>query len=211
MKKTKRITKKAGRYLRDFSIVVAGIAVTLYVNSWVTNQSEKRDTVCYLNALKLEMEENTEIINNMITMFEDAECYVHYISSHDRKSLNRDSLKNYKEIYYQLYSYTPMTSAFEMFKSSGSMRFIDNKETLQSIWHVYSDIENLKKNIDYYYQQKEKEREKDLQYWRETGKPVDVPMYNFYWMEMEGGMKATCQIRLRAIENVLSKLNEIIP
>ncbi|MDR0506440.1 MAG: hypothetical protein LBH32_06450 [Dysgonamonadaceae bacterium] len=57
--KLKIPAKKIGNYLRDFSIVVAGIAVTLWVQSWLTTRSEKKDMALYMNALKLEMEYNT--------------------------------------------------------------------------------------------------------------------------------------------------------
>jgi hypothetical protein len=45
--KTKISMKAILRYIRDFSIVVGGVAVTLYVTDRATYRSEKRDIKLY--------------------------------------------------------------------------------------------------------------------------------------------------------------------
>ncbi|GHV56648.1 hypothetical protein FACS1894182_03630 [Bacteroidia bacterium] len=208
--KTKRLMQKSGRYLRDFSIVVAGIAVTLYVNSWLADRNEKKDTVRYLTALKLELEQDTIAICNIIKTFEKSSGYERYILSHDKQSLNRDSIESYRSIQYHVLSYTPQTSAFEMFKISGNMRFINNKETMQSIWNAYSCMEDLKNFLDSFYQCKDREIDKDVQFELEKGKPVDIPMYGFFWRGRDTNMLEICRERLQVVKETLSKLDEII-
>jgi hypothetical protein len=42
MSKFKTSTSKIGRYLREISVVVIGVAITLSASYWVTSRSEKK-------------------------------------------------------------------------------------------------------------------------------------------------------------------------
>jgi len=87
-----KFAPKIRNYLRDFSIVVAGIAVTLYVNSRISIWSEKKEMTRYLNVIKLELEENLKVINYHESRFDRSIEYVRYLRSHDEKSFDTDSI-----------------------------------------------------------------------------------------------------------------------
>ena len=184
MTKTKVSIKTIVRYFRDFSIVVAGIAVTLYVNDRITNQGEKRDIKLYLDAIKLELEENIKDIDENLEYLQKSVRYANYLKSNDKKSLNKDTIVSYADSYYTFTTTFFKTNAFEMFKSSGAMRLMDNKELLLSIWTAYTELSNLKLILDQMYQMKLTEIDKDHQLPVEKRLPDFIPMYRFYMAPM---------------------------
>jgi hypothetical protein len=96
----------------------------------------------------MELEENNKEIEAAIQNFQHSVEYAKYLQSHDKKSLDPDTIIYYKTDYYSSHFYTFKTNAFEMFKSSGIMRLMDNKELLLSIWDVYTKINELKVVLD---------------------------------------------------------------
>jgi len=149
MKKTKKQLKKITKYIRETSIVVIGVAITLSVSYWVTNRNEKRDTSLFLTAIKLELEENVRVLD--ITnqgVIQHAFKYSNYLMTHDKKSLNADSIKSYMSIIGNMTSIMFKTNAFDMFKSSGNMRLVDNRELLLSIWDTYSFLSVVQRIFD---------------------------------------------------------------
>ena len=128
MNKTKISFGKIGKYIREISVVVIGVAITLSASYWITNRKEKRDTTLYLNTIKLELKENLKILDEFHQKFIlPSVNYSDYLRSYDKKSLNVDSLKYYTYVRGIVFNVSPITiktSAFEMFKTSGSMRLV---------------------------------------------------------------------------------------
>jgi len=167
------------KYLRDFSIVVAGIAVTLSVDNYISLRAEKKEMMLYLNTIKLELEENLNIILLYDALIDQEIGYAGYLLSLPKDSLDADSIQRYAGIYHNI-TYPPFKSgAYEMFKSSGTMRLVADKEMLQAIWTIYSSLESLTFFNDLYYKDKKEylTRERLLE---ETAKPNTIPMYTFY-------------------------------
>jgi hypothetical protein len=159
---------------------VAGIAVTLWVQSVITSRSEEKDTALYLNTLKLEFEENCNIIDStLIPAMEKTTDYIRYISTHDKRTSHPDTIQSYIYVYRNVISVTYQYDAFEMFKISGNMRFVKDKKLLRSIWSIYANLKMQENWIDNYYREKMEEITKDSQMEAE-GKPAGIPMYNFY-------------------------------
>jgi len=119
-----------GKYLREISVVVIGVAITLSVSYWISQRGEKRDLKLYLNAIKLELEENIETLERAIEDLKPSVRYSNYLRSVDAKSINSDSIDSYGDDITSNYMYSFQTNAFEMFKNSGHMRLIDDKELL---------------------------------------------------------------------------------
>jgi hypothetical protein len=207
--KTKISVKTIVRYIRDFSIVVAGIAVTLYVNDKVTNKGEKRDLKLYLNAIMLEMEENIKIINEEIDYWQASAKYTDYLRSTPKKSLDRDSLLTYRETWFWTKSSTFKANAFEMFKNSGIMRLVDNKELLMSLWDAYTDLTQLKQVLDWVFQNKWDEMKQELST-NDAGviNLSSAPMYNFFSVGTPTTMLQACESTLKKIEDVVAMLNK---
>jgi len=191
------------RYIRDLSIVVAGIAVTLYTSDRVTGKSEKRDLSRYMNAVKLEMEENITTLEYAIERLQPSIKYAQYLNTHDRKSFDKDTLEYYaNSCCYSFYGATFKTNAFEMFKSSGMMRLIADKELLLLLWDVYDELDGVKDEFDIMFPIKWEDIKREVLLIME-GKKVEVPMYNFYRMGLPYDMLRPCETALEKLKKAV--------
>jgi hypothetical protein len=213
--KVKIPTKNILIYLRDFSIVVAGITVTLLSNNWITTQSEKKDMNLYLSAIKIELEENLESIQELKQHYERSEEYSNYLLAHDKSLLNKDSLDSYIDIHNSSYNVKFSTSAFEMFKTSGYMRFIEDKKFLQLIWNIYDASATCEQNSNAYSEEKNKSVFVDMKEDEAHKKEIEehiyhsIPMYDFFIRNGYGtqyDMIVDCDKISEWINEVLSKL-----
>ena len=201
-KQVKTSMRTIVRYIRDFSIVVAGIAVTLYVNDRVTNQGEKRDVKRYLNAIIFEMEENIKYLDEKADNFQNSVNYANYLRSHKKSKLVSDSINKYSDAIFSIITLSFKTTAFEMFKSSGTMRLIDNKELLLSIWETYSTLEKTKSGYDIVNQVKMDEINKTFLLKEEEKKDV-IPMYKFHYYGYAEQMQVICISASQELKEVL--------
>jgi len=203
--KTKNSIKTFGKYLREISVIIIGVAVTMYVSHRITNWNEKRDMALYLDAIKLELKSNLADAIELSAIMEGEERYSRYLLSSNKKSFNRDSILFYEKLCGNILTHMPSTSAFEMFKVSGNMRFIDDKEVLQSIWDIYLYIEMFRMSTENYYKEKAAEAKKEFLLSKD-GKPSTAPMYDFYIAGYTNNMLETCKNISQRIEETLTKL-----
>jgi hypothetical protein len=208
MSKTKLSLGAIAKYLRELSVVVIGIAITLSVSSRLATRGEKKDMELYLNAVKIELEKNLEGVVWMMKMAEEEVNYSNYLLSHDKNALDPDTIRQYDS--YAIRSNTVISNAFEMFKTSGSMRFIKNKEVLLAIWDAYSNLEKEEIQVDLYHNKdKFEELKKEMQLKKE-GKPVAVPMYDYYTSPIEYSFQLLRRSKLvkAALEETIVKIEE---
>jgi hypothetical protein len=207
--KTKILIESVAKYLREISVVVIGVAITLSASYWLTGRNEKRDMSLYLNAIRLELENNIKYIDAEVDYLEDWENYALYLQSHDKKSLHPDSIRmgnngsglgTVKNIIFQ-------TSAFEMFKVSGAMRLIDDKVLLQSLWDAYLNLEIVRSQINEYYELKKAQGIKENQLERE-GKPVPIPLYDFFITYTNLGALEGCKWLSTELKETVLKLEK---
>ena len=199
--------EKIGKYLREVSVVVIGVAITLSLSYWITNITEKKDVVLYLDAIKLEMEENIKLLDEEADDLEYWENYALYLRSQDKKSIPADSIRGYgvglsttKQVNFQ-------TSAFEMFKTSGAMRLIDDKEILQSIWKAYLNIEEVRFDVNSYYETKKEYLAKEVPLLLE-GNPVSIPLYDFFVIFAKHGALEECREMSGELKKTIVKLEK---
>jgi len=195
-------------YLREVSVVVIGVAITLISSYWLTNRSEQRDIDLYLNAIALELKENINYVDFEISYLEDWVSYGRYLLSRDKKSLHPDSIRT--EDYPGLgaiHNLDFQISAFEMFKVSGTMRLISDKELLHSVWKAYFTIERVKWTVDKYYGLKWehglRENQLDLE-----GKPSSIPFYEFHTIGANFGALESCRELSELLKETVSRLEK---
>jgi hypothetical protein len=139
------LIKKIGKYVKEVSVVVIGIALTLSVNGWITDRNERRNMESFLHAVKIELETNLELLewSNKL-LVQPAVRYANYLESLGGNPPNLDSLRYHiPNVIDNHDSFMFLTSAFEMFKISGYMRLIDDRELLLSIWNTYQMFSEL--------------------------------------------------------------------
>ena len=218
MRKSKIVMTKIGKYLRELSIIVTGIAITVGIGLWTNNRNIKKDHKQYLEAIILELNENAESFETYAKRLQKSVRYSNYLlshgyahdpSTHDLKSLNSDSI-------YWGYAGTdpdgigwgnsePVTlyneDAFEMYKSSGIMRQLGDKELLLTIWRVYHHMRKTQNTIDHFIQYKHELSMKD-------DDDVDVPVKWFYISEVPRLMVQACESSAESIKKTISKLEQ---
>lgn len=184
IKKLKSQTKKVGKFLREIAVIVIGVAITLFANYWINNRNAEKDMALYLNAIKLELEENIKVLEEANSdLIQIAINYSNYLRSHDKKSLNLDSLIFYRnKTTFNASLITVKTNAFDMFKASGNMRLVKDKQLLLSLWSTYTRLDELKQSFEAMQQMKMDEMKK---YFYLNNLPdeellKDPPMYDFY-------------------------------
>ena len=197
------------RYVRDLSIVVAGIAVTLYASDRVSGRSEKRDLKLYLYAIKLEIEENIKTLDEAMEGLQPSIRYSNYLGSHDKESLDRDTIESYQNSIYSFSSYTFKTNAFEMFKSSGIMRLVDDKELLLSLWEVYDELNSVQETFETFFPIKWEDIKQEIALLLDGQKLKTVPMYNFYMMGMPLQMMRPCERALKKSKEMVLVLETV--
>ena len=221
MKKTKKSIQSIINYFRELSIVVIGVAITVGLGFWVTNNNLKKDQKQYLDAIRLELKENSEKFDLYAKWLQKSVKYAEYLKSNDEKSLNSDSLDYYQLSvgftffdnnndgcgYLLTRSFTSSftTNALEMLKYSGVMRQIKDKELLKYIWETYAQIEEVKLYLDTCFEEKKEEANKELLLLQEK-KRSTVPMQRFYTSETPYRMVVWCLDTSSVIKKMLSKL-----
>ena len=205
---------KIGKYFREVSVVVIGVAITVSIGLWVTNNDVKKNQKLYFNAIILELEENAENFDSYAKMLQKSVKYSNYLNSHEKNSLNRDSI--------EFYAWSDLDGigwgnsdpvilyhedAFEMFKSSGDMRQVNDKELLLTIWKVYHLMKNTQSGIDDGLRYK---RELGMNYIQriEDGEKDIVPIKYFYINDVPSRMANQCEYAAKFIKATLSKLEK---
>ena len=143
------------KYLREVSVVVIGVAISVSIGLWVNSVNIKKDQKQYLEAIMIELKENAENFEFYAIMMNKSVRYSNYLQSHHIDSLNQDSIEYYAYTNSEGFGWGNLDlfilyneDAFEMFKSSGSMQQINDKELLLSVWKVYHQMKNTQKSID---------------------------------------------------------------
>lgn len=202
-------TGKTVKYLRELSIVVIGIAITLGINNWLTVRNEKKDMQLYLDAVKFELEAISHDVDRRLAITEKEAGYTRYLVEHDAKALDPDTIKHYSNFCYEISSVSYISNAFDMFKTSGSMRFIKDKDFLMHIWRAYSQLDFLKNHIDTFYNKnKLEETNKEIQLEKE-GKIINIPLYDFYMSPYDhtDNLLRLCKITKEVLQETISIIN----
>ena len=223
MKKLKISAAPVLKFLRELSVIVTGIIITVGLGFWVNSINNKNDLKLNLDTIVIELEENAKTFDRYAKWMQKSVRYSEYIQSNDKNALNQDSLEYYSGSsgFYEsdnidygcgylnvnsLVNYFT-TNAFEMLKSSGTMRQVKDKKLLLSIWEAYTQIEYTKNLISFGFQEKAAEFVRDELSLAE-GKQVTVPMQMFYKYETPFAIVMSCRETSQAIRRALSKLKE---
>ena len=208
MSKSKEPIKKVVNFLREIAIIVIGVAITLSASYFITKSNEKRDMHLYLNAIKMELEENLKVLDENAVKFQQHVKYADYLQSNDKEAINRDSVSHYSNIYYNYLPYTFNSNAFEMFKTSSVMHLLSDKDLLLSIWEVYSELSEVKKILDLYMDIRLEDMKKEKE-WSGTEKRNNIPMYSFYMTDAPYNMQYVCKEGSRSVNEILIMLNSV--
>jgi hypothetical protein len=96
-----------------------------------------------------------------------------------------------------------------MFKYSGTMRLLADKEFLLSIWDVYDGFSLLKDLLEWDFQMKSNDIRKEISIVVENDmKMTGIPMYSYYVFGVPQSAQKTCEDLLNEAKELVSKLEE---
>jgi len=214
MNKSKKTIREIVRYFRELSIIIAGIAITVGIGFWVNNNNSQKDLKQYFEAIILELNENVENFDNYARGLQKSVRYSNYLNSTGTKSLNQDSIDYYafdNEDGLGWGNWKPVIlykkDAFEMFKFSGTMRQLDDKELLLSIWRVYQVMESVQNIIDSDLEYKKDEGLRERQR-IDNGEQIVARLAWFYINDVPKSMAIMCESTAESIRETVSELEK---
>jgi hypothetical protein len=214
MKKSEISIKPIVKFLRELAVVVAGIFITVGLGLWVNNHNIKKDQQQYLDAIILELKENAENFDQYARALQKSVRYSNYLRSHDEKSLSMDSIRYYGACYTDSIGWGESNKiilyhedAFEMFKTSGAMRHVDNKKLLLAIWKVYYAMKSTQNLIHEDIQYKKEMIMMDLQR-MVNGEQVVARARWFYLDNVPYSMVNNCEAMSEWIRETISELEK---
>jgi len=203
----KFLTKEIGKYLRELSVVVVGIAITFTISNWIESRNNKKELEENLETVKLELQENLKIVNDLNRDFyKHVAGFSNYLQNNDWQNLNKDSLKYYSDYALYIPDFIVKTSAFEMLKTSGLMRLIKDKKMIQALWNSYFFLERLKIANDSYRQIEITEMER-MKFFSIKTSTFDLSqLYGFYSNRLANDLSYSFEYASKVIEETLSQL-----
>jgi len=204
---------KPGSYLRELSIVVIGVAITLYAGGLISDIQEKKDLNLQLNAIYGELQDNLIRVNDILKYHEEHESLRSYLRTvlEDPEKYHNDSIIKYNNVLSVIPEFTYKKGAFDMFVNSGAMKLLSDHKQLLDITECYAQLEEFKNSNEIHFNLK-------AQIYSETytidrkilnGKKFDFrdPHWNtrFNFHTLNNGM-ADAALKLKGnLESILSK------
>lgn len=157
----------------------------------------------------MELRTNVEIIENEIDLLDRSVNYSRYLLSKNKESLDQDTVQKYQYTITQQRDPKLKYNAFEMFKSSGNMRLISNKDLQLSIWEVYDQIDEFQDEFRAYYQHKgDKLNQEALSKLDE--KNSSLTMYDFFITGYSISLQKRCKEALKSLKEEVDKLEKTL-
>ena len=207
MNKPQKSKNKIVKYLREVSVVVIGVAITLSASYLITRSNEKRDMRLYLTAIKMELEENIRVFERRSVELQGSVKYSNYLRSNDKDALDADTISHYQNAYHNIPSFSVKTNAFEMFKTSGIMRLQKDKELLLALWDVYLGLTEIKIALDRFLEMKLDEI-KEAFGMSDAELEKHIPVYNFYNTNIPYIMWNSCVQMSKELKKVVLLLDK---
>ncbi len=204
---------RLGNYFRELSIVIIGVAVTLYAGNAITGIKEKKDLERQLEAVYIELEENSKRLDPVIEFYkvhEELRHYLYQVMEHP-ESYSNDSIQKYRRVMSFNANFSYKHAAYDMFINSGAMKLMTDRKQLLEITESYIMLEEFKDSNDGHIQLKEQKFTEVYKMDRKTvfEKEYDIrnPEWNmeFNFHALNSGMEEGARIVKTELDKVLAK------
>jgi len=201
---------KVGDYLRELSIVIIGVAITLYAGNIIGDRKEQKDLNLQLTAVYAELEENLVNVDSIKRYYDDSFQLRKYLieSFKNPHFKNNDSIRKYERVASFISTFYYKKGAYEMFVNSGAMKLLSDREQLLNITESYAMLEALKDGSESYADSKMQVMQSVYHKDTPTAFNSDImdPRYNFMFnfQALTSGMENSAnEVRIQ-IEKTLS-------
>lgn len=156
--KTKSVVKswRVGDYIRQFSIVAAGIIVTFWGSDWITERGRQKEVRATMQLVVEELQHNREELR-VIKGLLDIDIHMSELMiSHDMEisEIHQDTIWKYGKFFTNMASFNYSTDALDVLKGSSLMQYIADKRLLQDMLRTYYKLGKIQTEINAYYDTK---------------------------------------------------------
>lgn len=146
---------KIGDYVRQFSIVMGGVLLTLWLTGRITDAARQREVRQAMQLVAIELNNNLEMVRDYSQIFTNEKRMALNLKTEGFSSKNfpADTLRLYEQ---RLFSglgrpYRLSTDALEMLKTSGLTSFIGDKELVFDLLRSYTSLANFDSTMELYF------------------------------------------------------------
>ena len=147
---------RIGDYLRQFSIVAAGVIVTFWGSDLISTHSREKEIRSVMQLIRQELANNYEELKHTRSMIE-ADIRMSRMlkeANMELEAIPADTIEKYWEFFSSSAALNVDTDALEVLKvlkGSQLMQHINDKQMLQDLLQTYGYIERMRKDISDYY------------------------------------------------------------
>ena len=144
---------RIGDYLRQFSIVAAGVIVTFWGSDLINTHSREKEIRSVMQLIRQELANNYEELKHTRSMIE-ADIRMSRMlkeANMELEAIPADTIEKYWEFFSSSAALNVDTDALEVLKGSQLMQHINDKQMLQDLLQTYGYIERMRKDISDYY------------------------------------------------------------
>lgn len=131
---------KAKDIILEILIIVFAVSLSISLHNWSEKRHDRHEEHAFLEGLRKDLQ------NDIIEMREDSGSYhwvfngVKYFTKvANGEALNKDSLSEYVNMFFNTTYFSPNISRFEGLKASGKLSIIENKEILNDMLDLYQE------------------------------------------------------------------------
>lgn len=159
-KNTKRLfqSTNAIQYLKELSIVIIGVLVTLTITNAIGNYNRQQEIRGMMSFIKAELEENLENLDWMESRWEGEQRIFDAVMK-NRDDIHRipvDTLSKYSYAIGALYGLSIQSDSYDLLKNSMLMQYVKDKNLLRRLSRTYNELGALDRQLSSYSQHKTK-------------------------------------------------------
>ena len=144
---------RVGDYIRQFSIVVAGIIVTFLGSDLITEHTRQKEVRATMLLVAEELKYNRGELHRIKNLL-DIDIHMSRLlvnQAMDISEIPGDTLWKYGKLFNNMDDFIYRTDALEVLKGSSLMQYISDKRVLQDVLQTYFELGRKKKDIGDYY------------------------------------------------------------
>lgn len=150
--KRKKTICALSKYLRELSIVIIGVLITLFITNTISSINKRSEIDKTLELIKIEMSENLISLTSVQAKWEtEQRGYVLILKNIDHiANLPADTLEQLRKIIGDKHAVLPNKDSYEVLKSSSLMQYIQEKTFLRELSGCYEKLEEINQKLQNY-------------------------------------------------------------
>ncbi len=140
------------KYMRELSIVMIGVFVTLWVTGIISDNSKQREVNRVMKLVQTELEDNLRSVEFSQHKWAAEQQVYRLIRQHIGRleEIPLDTLEKYRKVIGDIHNLSVKSDSYEVLKSSLLTQYIDNKDFLRALSQTYGSLELVQDKLNRY-------------------------------------------------------------